>query len=104
MKYSAVVLALVALAAQGPARPSRQTKGSPSRPRATSERNETQGPSVEISFTSAARNEPVTGMVYLAISRDNRTPPIQQTSPTGVPLFSKYVDQLKPGVTVTLGP
>jgi putative esterase len=60
------------------------------------------GPRVEISFASAARAEPVTGMVYLAISRDNQTPPIQQTDPEGVPLFSKYVDQLKPGAAVTL--
>ena len=55
------------------------------------------GPRVEISFAPAARAEPVTGMVYLAISRDNQTPPIQQTDPEGVPLFSKYVEQLQPG-------
>ena len=28
-------------------------------------------------------------MVYVAISRDNRRTPIDQTSPTGVPLFSR---------------
>jgi Putative esterase len=56
---------------------------------------------VEVSFAAAARGEAVTGMVYLAISRDNRTPPIQQTDPTGVPLFSKYVEQLQPGTAVT---
>jgi hypothetical protein len=61
------------------------------------------GPRVQISFASAARSEPVTGMVYLAISRDNRTTPIQQTDPEGVPLFSKYVEQLKPGASVTIG-
>jgi hypothetical protein len=61
------------------------------------------GPRVEISFSSAARPEPVTGMVYLAISRDNQTPPVQQTDPEGVPLFSKYVDQLKPGTPAILG-
>jgi len=82
MKYPAVVLALLALVAQAPSK----------------------GPSVEISFTSGAHAEPVTGMVYLAISRDNRTAPIQETDPTGVPFFSKYVDQLKPGAVVTLGP
>ena len=32
------------------------------------------GPRVEISFAGAARAEPVTGMVYLAISTDNQTP------------------------------
>ncbi len=59
------------------------------------------GPRVEISFAGATRAGAVTGMVYLAISRDNRTPPIQQTDPTGVPLFSKYVEQLQPGTAVT---
>ena len=81
MKYATVAAAFLALALQRPAT----------------------GPRVEISFTPSARAEPVTGMVYLAISRDNRTPPIQQTDPTGVPLFSKYVEQLKPGTAVTLG-
>jgi hypothetical protein len=61
------------------------------------------GPRVEISFAPAARTEPVTGMVYLAISKDNQRAPIQQTDPEGVPLFSKYVEQLKPGATVTIG-
>src|SRR5579859_8259742 len=89
MKYPAVALALLALVAQRPA---------------PSERSESTGPHVQITFAQAARAEPVTGMVYLAISRDNRTPPIQQTDPTGVPLFSKYVDQLKPGTAVRLGP
>jgi hypothetical protein len=61
------------------------------------------GPRVEISFTQGARAEPVTGMVYLAISSGNQSTPIEQTDPEGVPLFSKYVDQLKPGATVTIG-
>src|SRR5947209_11980392 len=82
MKHPAVALALLALVPQAPSKP----------------------PRVEISFTAGAHAEPVTGMVYLASSRENRTPPIQQTDPTGVPLFSKYVEQLKPGATVTLGP
>jgi hypothetical protein len=58
-------------------------------------------PHVEISFAASAHAEPITGMVYVAISRDNRTPPIQQTDPDGVPLFSKYVEQLKPGTPVS---
>jgi hypothetical protein len=61
------------------------------------------GPRVEISFAATARGEPVTGMVYVAISRDNHTSPIEQTDPTGVPIFSKYVERLPPGTTVTLG-
>ena len=60
------------------------------------------GPRFEISFSSAARAEPVTGMVYLAISRDNQTTPIQQADTTGAPLFSRLVDKLKPDTTITL--
>src|SRR6266540_287196 len=56
-----------------------------------------QGLRVEISFSQGARAEPVTGMVYLAISRDSQSPPIQQTDPEGVPLFSAFVQDLKPG-------
>jgi hypothetical protein len=61
-----------------------------------------EGPRVEISFAAAARHEPVTGMVYFAISRDNQRTPIEETSPTGVPLFSRFVENLAPGATVTL--
>jgi hypothetical protein len=82
MKYAAAAL-LLALALQTPA---------PGR---------TSGPRIEISFTAAAHAQPITGMVYVALSRDNRTPPIQQTDPDGVPLFSKYVEQLAPGAAVT---
>jgi hypothetical protein len=57
-------------------------------------------PRVEISFAQSAHGEPVTGMVYLAISADNRTAPVQQADPDGVPLFSRYVEQLKPGTAV----
>src|SRR5438874_12715422 len=52
---------------------------------------------VEISFSAAAHSGPVTGMVYLAISRDNQSAPIQQTDPEGVPLFPAYVERLEPG-------
>jgi len=52
---------------------------------------------VEISFAAGARAEPVTGMVYLAISKDNQQAPIQQTDPEGVPLFSAFVQNLAPG-------
>jgi hypothetical protein len=60
------------------------------------------GPRFEISFSRAVRAEPVTGMVYLAISRDIDRMPIQQTGPTGAPLFSKAVDQLPPAETITI--
>ncbi len=62
----------------------------------------TDGPRVEIVFSKDARSEPVTGMVYVAISRDNARTPIDQTSPTGVPLFSRYVEALAPGSAATI--
>ena len=61
------------------------------------------GPQFDISFTAGAHSEPVTGMVYVAISRDEKRQPIQETGPTGVPLFSKYVEQLAPGTAATIG-
>ncbi|HEY3744373.1 MAG TPA: alpha/beta hydrolase-fold protein [Bryobacteraceae bacterium] len=60
------------------------------------------GPRVDISFAAAARSEPLTGMVYLALSRDSQRAPIQETDTNGVPLFSRYVENLAPGGTVTL--
>ena len=42
-------------------------------------------------------------MVYVAISRDNQPTPIEQTGPTGVPLFSNYVEQLAPGGAAVIG-
>jgi hypothetical protein len=81
----------VRLAAQPPAPATRSTSSG------QAGSAQAKGLRVEISFTSAARAEPVTGMVYLAISKDNQSAPIQQTDPEGVPLFSKYVEQLKPG-------
>ncbi|MEO6236154.1 MAG: hypothetical protein ABIQ52_04095, partial [Vicinamibacterales bacterium] len=62
----------------------------------------TTGPRVEISFSQAARAEAVTGMVYLAISKDNQSPPIQQTDPEGVPLFSTFVENLQPGTAAVI--
>src|SRR5436305_2717039 len=56
---------------------------------------------VEISFAASAHGAPVTGMVYLALSADNKTPPIQQTDTEGVPLFSKAVEELRPGAIVS---
>ncbi len=61
------------------------------------------GPRIEITIARAARAEPVTGMVYVAISRDNSRTPIEQTGPTGSPLFSHTVGALPPGTAVTIG-
>jgi hypothetical protein len=57
---------------------------------------------VRISFAPTARSQPVTGRVFLAISRDNERPPIQQTGPTGVPLFGLDVTDLAPGAVVSI--
>jgi Putative esterase len=59
-------------------------------------------PRLEITIAPDARAENVTGMVYVAISRDNKQTPIEQASPTGAPLFSKYVDALPPGTAVAI--
>jgi hypothetical protein len=68
------------------------------------------GARVEISFPASVRNEPATGMVYVAISRVPRPAdskqgtrtPIEQAGPTGSPLFSRYVEALAPGATATI--
>jgi len=70
--------------------------------RVTGSQPAAEGPRVEISFAATARTEAVTGMVYLAVSRDNQRSPIEQTSPTGAPLFSTYVEALAPGTTATI--
>ena len=60
------------------------------------------GPRIEISIAASARAEATTGMVYVAISRDNKRSPIEQTSPTGAPLFSIPVDALRAGTPIAL--
>jgi enterochelin esterase-like enzyme len=59
-------------------------------------------PRIDVSFAKEARGEAVTGMVYVAISRDNQRSPIEQASPTGAPLFSRYVEALAPGAAVAI--
>lgn len=60
------------------------------------------GPSFEVRLSPDARNEPVTGRVYVALSKTNTRSPIDQTSPTGVPLFAVNVENLAPGQPVTI--
>ncbi|NII11943.1 alpha/beta hydrolase-fold protein [Oleiagrimonas sp. C23AA] len=60
------------------------------------------GPRLEISFPASAHAKPITGRVYVAISRSNAKPPIEQTDPTGVPLFGHDVKALKPGTQVAI--
>jgi hypothetical protein len=61
-------------------------------------------PRIEISFAAAARSAPITGRVYVAISRVNdRQTPIQQADSTGAPLFGKNVESLAPGAAAVIG-
>jgi hypothetical protein len=46
------------------------------------------GARFEVSFPAHAHAEPITGMVYVAISRENGRTPIDQTGTTFSPLFS----------------
>ncbi len=51
----------------------------------------------EISFPIAARSQPVTGRVYVMISRRSQPEPRFQIGRTGVPLFGRDVESLAPG-------
>ncbi|TNY26985.1 hypothetical protein BV497_05875 [Fulvimonas soli] len=55
------------------------------------------GPRILVSFSRQARAEPVTGRVYVAVSRDAGKPPIEEADVTGVPLFGHDVTALAPG-------
>ncbi|KGI76945.1 alpha/beta hydrolase-fold protein [Oleiagrimonas soli] len=60
------------------------------------------GPRVEIQFTAKAHAAPITGRVYVAISRNDKQPPIRQVEITGTPLFGHDVNNLKPGQTAVI--
>jgi hypothetical protein len=60
------------------------------------------GPRFEISFSAAAHGEAVTGRVYVALSKTNDRPPIQQADSTGSPLFARNVEALKPGAAAII--
>src|SRR5678815_1943950 len=62
----------------------------------------TLAPSFEIRFSPDARKDAVTGRVYVALSKTNTRPPIDQTSVTGVPLFGVNVENLMPGQPVVI--
>jgi hypothetical protein len=56
-----------------------------------------QAPRFEISFPSSVRSQPVTGRVYVMISRRPEPEPRFQIGRTGVPLFGRDVESLAPG-------
>src|SRR5690242_13471688 len=61
-----------------------------------------QGPRIRVSFSPKAHAQPITGRVYVAVSRSNQTPPIEQADITGVPLFGHDVTALAPGQVATI--
>ncbi len=56
----------------------------------------------EISFSEEAHSEPITGRVYVMISRDSEREPRLQVGPTGVPFWGKDVVSLEPGESVAI--
>ena len=61
------------------------------------------GPRFEISFAGAAHAQPITGRVYVAISKVNdRQAPIQQADSTGAPLFGVNVNDLAAGAAAVI--
>ncbi|MBU6246743.1 MAG: hypothetical protein KGN77_03210 [Xanthomonadaceae bacterium] len=58
---------------------------------------EASAPRIEVSFAASAHAAPITGRVYVAVSRDDKAPPIEETDITGVPLFGHDVQRLAPG-------
>src|SRR5438094_1522377 len=58
---------------------------------------------LEVVVSPNVRAEPVTGRVYVAISRSlGRQTPIEQTGETGVPLFAVSVSALAPGASAAI--
>ena len=62
----------------------------------------TGGPRFTITFPASAHAGPITGRVYVAISKTNDRTPIQQADTTGVPLFGVNIDALAPGAPATI--
>ena len=56
----------------------------------------------EVSFPASAMGTPVTGRVFVMISRVNDREPRLQIGRTGVPFFGRDVEQFKPGQAATI--
>lgn len=56
----------------------------------------------EISFPASAHAEPITGRVYVMISRKHEPEPRLQIGRTGVPFFGRDVENLAPGQAVII--
>jgi hypothetical protein len=60
------------------------------------------GPAFTVTFPASAHSGPITGRVYVAISKTNDRSPIQQTSTTGVPLFGVNIERAAPGTPIRI--
>jgi hypothetical protein len=60
------------------------------------------GTKFEIVFPASAHAGPITGRVYVAVSREPYAQPILQAGPTGAPLFGVNVDQLVPDTAAVI--
>ena len=56
----------------------------------------------EISYPKSANAGPVTGRVYVMISRDAKTEPRLQVGRVGIPFFGHDVQKLAPGVVALI--
>lgn len=89
-RFVAVALASVAAAAYSAA------------PAAAQKRSTSQNLRFEVSVPAAALATPVTGRVFVMISRVNDREPRLQIGRTGVPFFGRDVEQLQPGQPATI--
>jgi len=64
--------------------------------------NEATGCRFEISYPAAAHEGPITGRVFIMISRTNNREVRLQVSRTGIPLFGLDVEELAPGETAVI--
>src|SRR5689334_9918257 len=60
------------------------------------------GPRFEISVPGSARNEPLTGRVFVMISRKGEPEPRLQIGRTGAPFFGRDVEKLAPGAVAVI--
>ncbi len=60
------------------------------------------GTRFEISFDASAHNGPITGRIYVMISRTDEREPRLQIGRGGVPFFGVDIEQFMPGETVTI--
>lgn len=62
------------------------------------------GPKFQVAFSKAAHAAPITGRVYVAISRtfNGTRTPIAQTGETGAPLFGQNIENLAAGISATI--